>query len=702
MQENGGPVDPGTMQQSSYDAFISYASADTAAARSVTASLERSGLSCWIAPRDVEPGTPYAESIIRAINSCRVMVVVLSESAISSTHVGKEIERASSKQRPIIALRTDSAPLTPSLEYFLSESQWIEVPEGNMDAVSGPLSKAVRHFAANRPSAGNQAHQEHFQTRHAAVGSATSTGPTAKTAASPAPNRTMFIAVAAAALIALGFIGFRMFGTSGATGSQFASPPVPPPQPAKPAASGSTPSFSPPPHSIAVLPFVNMSGDPAQDYFSDGLSEELLNSLTTIPALHVAARTSSFFFKGKNVDLDEIAHKLNVGSVLEGSVRKDGNQVRITAQLIDATSGFHIWSHTYDRNLKDVLKLQTDIATAVTQALQATLMADAASTIELGGTDNPKALDAYLRGKAKAQGKVDAEVAKAAIASYEEAIRLDPKFAKAYAAKSRAETGYAEYYAPESEAREHFNSARAAAERALELAPDLGLAHSAFGQLLETGFYDFRGSLAQHERALALAPNDSLVLMAAAWLFADIGRSNQAIELARRGVALDQLNSTVYRVQAIVMDQTGNYAGTIEATSRALELNPLDGRQRSVRGLAQLKLGDVEAARQSCEAAPKDWESHLCLAIAYHRLNRQADADAQLTQMHADLGDTSAYQYSEIMAQWGNIPKALDWIETAYRLRDPGLGSIKMDSFVDPLRQEPRFKEILKKLDIPD
>lgn len=679
---------------SAHDAFISYASADNELARSVVAHLESTGVSCWIAPRDVEPGTAYADSIIRAINGARVLVVLLSKHAASSAHVGKEIERASAKRRPIIALHIDDTPLTPALEYFLSESQWIELREGNVDAATAPLSKAIRRFAAADSGSVSSSGQPSGRRSAQMTEAAPTTAPR---------RRGLAALVGAGALIlaATGGVLLRHTDKPSPAASTVgdatvtSTPPVATSAPA-------TAQFSPPAHSIAVLPFVNMSGDPAQDYFSDGLSEELLNSLTTIPDLHVAARTSSFFFKGKNVDLSEVAHKLNVGAVLEGSVRKAGNQVRITAQLIDAVSGYHLWSQTYDRSLRDVLQLQTDIATAVTRALQAKLMADAATSIELGGTTNPQALDAYLRAKALVRGKVDADVARAAIAGYDEAIRLDPRFAKAYAAKARAEEGYAAYYASATQVREHFERARTAAERALELAPDLGEAHSALGSVLETGFFDFKGALAQHQRALALAPNDAPVLMGSGWFFADIGRSEEAVALARRGVALDQLNPAIYRTAAIVLDQAHRYTQTIEAANRALTLNPADTRQLAIRGLAQLKLGDDEAARKSCEAAAQDWESQLCLAIAYHKLQRQTDAAAQLAAMQKNLGDSSAYQYSEIMAQWGNPAKALEWLGTAYRLRDPGLISLPFDSLMDPLRKEPRFQEILHKLDLPD
>src|SRR5882672_2104725 len=196
--------------------------------------------------------------------------------------------------------------------------------------------------------------------------------------------------------------------------------------------------FAPPAHSVAVLPFVNMSGDAQQDYFSDGLSEELLNSLSRITALQVAARTSSFSFKGKQVDIADIAHKLNVGAILEGSVRKDEGRVRITAQLINAVTGFHLWSQTYDRDLRHILALQIEIASAVTTALQATLLVDSAAAIELGGTQNPLAFDAYLRGQRFVDTARDKEARSAEVAAYSEAIRLDPRYAKAYAAKAIA------------------------------------------------------------------------------------------------------------------------------------------------------------------------------------------------------------------------------------------------------------------------
>jgi TolB-like protein len=201
-------------------------------------------------------------------------------------------------------------------------------------------------------------------------------------------------------------------------------------------------AFNPPAHSIAVLPFINLSGDREQDYFSDGLTEELLDSLAAIKELQVAARTSAFTFKGKDKDLGKIARQLNVSAILEGSVRRSGRTIRVSAHLIDAVTGFHLWSKTYDQDLGDVLKLQTEIASAVAQALRVTLLADVSEKIELGGTHNPAAFDAYLRGLEAYQSRHESSDVPAAIAAYTEAIRLDPNYALAFAARAFALTDY--------------------------------------------------------------------------------------------------------------------------------------------------------------------------------------------------------------------------------------------------------------------
>jgi TolB-like protein len=311
-----------------------------------------------------------------------------------------------------------------------------------------------------------------------------------------------------------------------------------PQQAATLASAPTTVAFKPPPHSIAVLPFVNTSGDKDQEYFSDGLTEELLNSLARINELQVAGRTSSFYFKGKNVDLGTVAHRLNVAAVLEGSVRRSANTVRITAQLVNASTGFHLWSQTYDRSLGHILALQTEIANAVAAALKVTMLGDVAAKIELGGTRNPAALDAYLRATnahfTVINRKQDAPVA---LAAYSEALRLDPKFVLALAGRSIALAQYAPYIAGQAmhDARD---KALVDARQAIALAPELAEGHLALALLFED-LLDFTQATTEYNRALALAPGNARVLRDYGFFAVSMGRTDEGLAAARRAAVLD-------------------------------------------------------------------------------------------------------------------------------------------------------------------
>jgi TolB-like protein/Tfp pilus assembly protein PilF len=672
----------GTVKSADSAVFISYASQDSAVAQALCAALERAGIACWIAPRDVRPGDFYADSIVQAINACTVLVLVLSQSAIDSNHVLREVERASAKKRPIIAFRIDAAALPPGLEYFLSASQWIDASGTAPERQFPKLVEALR-------------------SRQASVATADAAGRHPQ--ASPPRRKLLIPGAVLAGLIVLGALVYFLAARFGP-----ASRPVPlasaaasaPSAPVASAAGAVT--FNPPAHSIAVLPFANMSGDARQDYFSDGLSEELLNSLAAIRDLQVVARTSSFSFRGQDVDVAVVARKLNVGAVLEGSVRKDGSHVRITAELINALTGFQLWSQTYDRDLKSVLALQTEIATAVTKALQATLLSSAATSIEIGGTQIPAAFDAYLRGKSLERGNLDKETTLARIAAYSEAIRLDPKFAKAYVGLANAQNTYANNYANDSEESVYFKQARAASEQAVALAPELGEAHASVAYVLERGFLDFRGAMAEYDRALELSPNDPDVLLRSGVYFATMGRTEAALSAMRRATALDQLNPVGYARLDVALTYARQYRQAIEAGQRALQLNPHDDAIRNYIGYDYMLLGEYSTAQPLCATSKPSWVGQLCLAILYDKQHRRADAEAQLAAMKAELGDGASYQYVEIYAQWGDVPKALDWLDTAYRLPDPGIGSLRVDELIDPLRKQPRFQEIERRLQFPN
>ena len=325
--------------------FVSYASQDVAVADAIVATMERHGLKCWIAPRDVTPGFQSADEVVGAINGTKVFVLVLSEHAVASPHVGKEIERASSKRRRIIALRTDGAALTRSFEYFLSQSQWIDVAAMGMPGALTKLTQAVGQVL--EPSMW-------VSPRLGADASNT-----------PAKRRPSYLTIQrmSAAVVFLVIAAVVV----GVLHRYWPSNQAAPQAPAVAAIADK---------SIAVLPFTDMSEKKDQEYFADGMAEQILDLLTKIPGLTVIGRTSSFAFKGKNEDRQAIGAQLKAAYILEGSVGNSGNQLRITAQLINARTGAHEWAESYDRPTGDGLQLPSAIAVSVVRELQLAMIRD--------------------------------------------------------------------------------------------------------------------------------------------------------------------------------------------------------------------------------------------------------------------------------------------------------------------------------------
>jgi TolB-like protein/DNA-binding winged helix-turn-helix (wHTH) protein len=466
-------------------------------------------------------------------------------------------------------------------------------------------------------------------------------------------------------------------------------------------AAGTLVAFNPPPHSVAVLPFANLNGDREQEYFSDGLTEELLTALTRINQLQVAAQTSSFYFKGRNASLDTIARQLNVSAVLEGSVRRSGHRLRITAQLIDAVTGYHLWSQTYDRNVGEVLSLQTEIATAVASALKVTLLRDVSARVELGGTRNPAAFDAYLRASKAYAGNRSAEATRAAIDGYTEATRLDPSYALAFAARSLALSVYADIYTQVTAIPGTHEKARLDAQKALALAPALAEGHLALARYFAHGVLNFTRASVEYERAMAFAPGSAPVLRDYGRFNVSMGRTDAGLVAARRAVMLDPLNPSSHGELARALYQAHRFKESVVAFNDSLTLNS-ETAYRAHLGLAYYELGDFQQARASCEPKGGNWSREWCLALTYEKLGRHADAEAELGKMKALMGDAEAFQYSTIYAQWGNTVRALEWLDTALRLRDAGLVELKAEPLLDPLRKEPRFQEIERQLKFPN
>ena len=458
-------------------------------------------------------------------------------------------------------------------------------------------------------------------------------------------------------------------------------------------------AFAPPPHSIAVLPFVNLSGDKEREYFSDGLTEELLNSLARINQLQIAGRTSSFYFKGKDVDLGTIAHRLNVAAVLDGGVRWSDHTVRITARLTDAITGFNLWSATYDRDLGEILGLQSEIANAVAGALKLKLLDDTAARVELGGTRNPAAFDAYLRASRAYWDASDNRDVTKAVAGFADAVAQDPDYALAHVALSIALLATAQ-----SDLRlghSNLEAAQAEALKAAQLAPQLGESHLALAYVALSSL-DLAGAEREFERATALAPGSERILRGYSAFASGIGHFESGIAAARRAVELNPLNQQSYAFLGQALELARRYDEAIVALNAATALAPDEPDIRIALGNVYYDLGNFERAQSECELGRELFLGQVCLAATYEKLGRHRNAQAELAKLRASAGDAGAFCYAEVYAQWGRPARALKWLDTAMRLRSPELARLKQDHSLDPLRKEPRFQAIERELKFPN
>jgi TolB-like protein/Tfp pilus assembly protein PilF len=671
--------------------FLSYASQDAEAAQRICAALRSAGVEVWFDQSELRGGDAWDRQIRERIHDCRLFIALISahteardegyfrhewKLAVDRTH-----HMSDKKPFLVPVVIDDTRERGASVPEKLHEVQWTRLPGGKTPP---EFVERVRRLVSPEPQ----------NAPIALSAGAAPAPPQAMREPVPASRESKWALAAIAVAVVAGAVVYFAI-------DRFWISKHPTLQPTAPAAQASAAptAFSPPPHSIAVLPFVNMSGDKEQEYFSDGLSEELLNDLARINELQVAARTSAFSFKGKDTDIGTIARKLNVGAVLEGSVRRSGHTVRITTQLINAVTGFHLWSETYDRDLGDVLKLQTEIAEAVASALKVKLLGDAVGEMKVGGTRNAAAYDAYLRSASAYWQVSSASDNESVRAGFQEAVRLDPNFALAYAGWSLALGAYADLFAQGPAVGDFYRQARAQALKAVSLAPELAEGHVALAVVYERSL-DFAGATDELQRAMTLAPGNARVLRDYGAFAVLMGRTDAGIAAARRAVALDPLNVESYAFLSGVLRSARRDDEALAAYQDGLSLQPKGPWWAASSGqLIYYALGDFEKMRALCEdvgEAVKDLQD--CFALAYHKLGRQADAETALARFKALEGNAGAYGYAMIYAQWGNTPKALEWLETALQLRDPQLINLKTEPLLDPLRQEPRFKAIEREL----
>jgi len=446
--------------------------------------------------------------------------------------------------------------------------------------------------------------------------------------------------------------------------------------------------------SIAVLPFVNMSSDKEQEYFSDGLAEELLNELAQIPQLRVIARTSSFSFKGKDVDVATIAKVLNVANVLEGSVRKSGHNLRITAQLIRSSDSSHLWSKTYDRDLTDVFKVQDEIAGEVVAALKLTLLPGRTSA-GLGRTSNIEAYNHYLRGR-QFSSLASADSYRLAIPEYEQAIALDPEYTSAYANLALAQAFVADLTADP--ARQ--NLALQAVEKAIALSPNDPEARATRGWIRSLFLWDWDGARSDFEAALSVDPNNATALAHQSWLLAAFGQLPQAIAAVEKAIALDPVDDQAPTYLGVYLNGTGQYGRAREVLERRLKSSGHDD-------IASLELGeslvlagnpaDALAAAREFDAGPR----LMTTALAEFSLGRPQASAAALDTLKRDYASGYAYQIALVHAWRGEKEQAFGWLDRAYSQRDGGIAFIKYDPFLRPLQGDPRYAALVRKLGLP-
>ena len=652
--------------------FISYASHDTSLAQKACSALEAAGSPCWIAPRNVVPGTHYADGIVRALDESTVLVLILSEQAVASAHVGRELERAASKHHPIIALRINTAPLTPAFEYFLNESQWIEVGAEGTDGAIAKLVDAVRRHLNPTAPGEPSSHTDRPAASRAA-------GELRKT-------WTVLAAVAIVAAMLAWLLVDRFWLSKHVAEEKPIAAITSATVPAAPAVADK---------SIAVLPFVDMSEKHDQEYFSDGLSEELIGMLTKVPDLRVPARTSSFYFKGKQATIADIAKALGVSHVLEGSVRKFGDTLRVTAQLIRVDNGYHVWSETYDRKLDDIFKIQDEIATAVVTALRVQLNGES-TAVRGHGTSNPEAYSAYLLGR-QLHMQNTVPTWHQAIEAYQKAIDLDPHYADAYAALAMSE-----YFLAENTGDHALGKlAEQTAQKAIDLDPRLAAGYSVRGAMRYLHRYDWVGAESDFRRALALAPTNSRELSRYGILLSYVGRREEATAMLRKAIEQDPLQNTIWQDLGVTFAESGDHTGAYDAFHHALAIQPADNFSKFHLARLQLIDGKAQEALATFQGNNDEEFRNAGVAMAEYTLGDAQASQQALDKLIATGAGDAAYQIAEVYAWRGENDRAFEWLERAYRQQDGGLVDLKGDFQLALLRSDPRYVAMLRKLNFP-
>jgi len=460
-------------------------------------------------------------------------------------------------------------------------------------------------------------------------------------------------------------------------------------------------------NSIAVLPFANISRDNDIEYFSDGLAEELLNVLSKIRGMRVAARTSAFSFKGKSTTVSEIGRILNVNSIVEGSIRMVGERIRIAVQLVSVADGFQIWSETYDRDLDDIFAIQDDIAQSVVEELRTLFVGEECrqdvgkkalsevATAMRGRSSNAEALRLMLLGRYFLDRTTRIDTSKA-IEYFKQALEVDPDFAVCWAELGKAysiEGGHG--WVPVKDA---FDLSRDATHRALELEPDLAEGLAQLGRILVVHDWDLKGAEASYKRAMELAPGSSSVLDGASVLMYKLGKLDEAVALSRRVLEQDPLSPAFWHNLGLTCHAAGLLDESEKAFRRALELAPQRFVSHALLALVLLENGQTQEAKSQAEQEADSFWRTWALAIVNFTVGDRERADDALDKLVDEKAEGNAYQIAEVYSMRGETNEAFSWLDQAMAERDPGLTHAKVNPRFRPVHDDPRWQEMLTKI----
>ena len=625
------------------DVFISYKAEDRPRVRPLVEALEAEGLTVWW-DEQVGGGEAWRESIEQQLDGAACVIVVWSKRSTGpeGSFVRDEASRAA-RRRTYLPVRIDKVepPLGFGEMQALNLSGWKgDRSDPRYHSVSGCV-----HSMLGRKSP--------------TVGKALPQGRVSR--------RAVLAAGGAAAVAAAGAGGWLLLRPSGAKAN-----------------------------TVAVLPFANLSGDPAQSYFSDGIAEELRNALSAVGGLQVVARTSSEMLR--NSDAITAAHQLSVASVVTGSVRRSTSTVRVSAQLVDGSNGLERWSQSFDRPLGDVLQIQTDIATNLAQALSAELGSKAKVIQSLGGTKNPEAQDYLLQAIATDGDDSDAGMRRR-IALLDQATRLDPNYAEAQARKGFNQDIWASTYARDSSEKNRVEGeAIQSVKRAIAIAPDMPLGHSALG-LIYSNRLQMNRAMGELQRSVELSGADAATFLNAAIVLSQVGRQGEGESTIDRAIGLDPINPTARWVQSWILFFGRRYPASLQSARQTLAIAPGNIRARSLAGWSLIMLGRMDEAMRELQMTPADDYRRLVgEGVIAARSGRKAEALGAIRAIGKRYGDAANYQFAEVYAQLGMTDQGIQALEAAWSERDSGLGSIRVDPFLDPLRNDRRFSSITARL----